>query len=133
MTETQKETIRSLRDQGFGYNRIAKQMGLSISCVTMHCLRNGLGGKGLSTHPSGPLCPQCGKPITLREGVKKRRFCSDDCRLKWWNNHRDLIDHYKTIPFACKECGSTFLAYPDSKRKYCSHKCYIRNRFVNNS
>ena len=132
MTEVQKEKIRTLRDQGYGYGTIAKQLDLSVSCVTMHCLRNGLGGKS-SASSKEPLCPQCGKPVTQREGVKRRRFCSDGCRLLWWNSHRDQLGHYKTIPFTCKECGKPFMAYPDSERKYCSHRCYINRRFKGKS
>ena len=29
----------------------------------------------------------------------------------------------------CRECGKPFTAYGNSRRKYCSHECYIRNRF----
>ena len=35
-------------------------------------------------------CPQCGKPVTQRSGHKKK-FCSDRCRMEYWNSHQDQV------------------------------------------
>ncbi len=31
--------------------------------------------------------------------------------------------------YRCPRCGSTFRAYRNRNRKYCSHECYIADRF----
>ena len=31
--------------------------------------------------------------------------------------------------YTCPTCGSTFYAYGNRSRKYCSHECYIAARF----
>ena len=38
------------------------------------------------------FCPRCGAPITENRTGRKKKFCSDKCRLKYWKyvyRHRD--------------------------------------------
>ena len=53
------------------------------------------------TANSDPVCPQCGKPI-----VQKAVYS-----------------------YTCIGCGCAFTAYGNDHRKYCSHACYIQDRF----
>jgi len=46
MTDEQRQKIKMLRYQGFGYKKIADEVGLSRDSVRGYCLRNGLGGCG---------------------------------------------------------------------------------------
>ncbi|WP_236006247.1 sigma-70 region 4 domain-containing protein [Paradesulfitobacterium ferrireducens] len=46
MTDDQRQKIKMLRYQGFGYKKIADEVGLSRDSVRGYCLRNGLGGCG---------------------------------------------------------------------------------------
>jgi len=47
MTDEQREKIRILRYQGYGYNKIANQVGLSRNSVRGYYIRNGLDGYGI--------------------------------------------------------------------------------------
>lgn len=44
MTEEQRQKIKSLRYQGFGYKQIAKATGFSRDTIRGYCKRNGLHG-----------------------------------------------------------------------------------------
>ncbi len=46
MKQEQKELIRSLRLQGWGYKRIAKEMRLNRNQVQLYCKTHGLAGAG---------------------------------------------------------------------------------------
>lgn len=61
MTEQQREDIRKLREKGFGYKLIAKELGISANSVKSFCRRNELfepNGQTTSAH-----CEQCGKEL----------------------------------------------------------------------
>jgi len=133
MTDEQKIEIMSLRREGFGYTAVAKRMGISKDTVKSFCRRNGLAGRmavqGQECQTQGGRCRECGKPLQQTEGMKRRVFCSDACRVKWWHEHPDKIRRRAVYSFICAGCGKAFTAYGNSKRKYCSHECYIRSRF----
>jgi endogenous inhibitor of DNA gyrase (YacG/DUF329 family) len=76
-----------------------------------------------------PGCRECGKPLQQRSGMKPRVFCCDECRVKWWHEHPEKIKQRAVYSFTCVGCGKPFTAYGNFRRKYCSHECYIRNRF----
>lgn len=44
MTEQQKSIIKTLREQNFSYNAIAKAMGVTVATVKSYCQRSGLAG-----------------------------------------------------------------------------------------
>ena len=46
MKQEQKELIRSLRLQGWGYKRIAKELRLNRNQVQLYCKTHGLAGAG---------------------------------------------------------------------------------------
>lgn len=124
MTTEQKQQIIYLRRDGVGYGHIAKEVGISINTVKSFCRRNGMASK-----PDGSVCENCGKPIAQNPGRKRKRFCSSACRNAWWNSHLYLVKHKANYVITCQNCGKTFTVYGDSKRKYCSHACYIAHRF----
>lgn len=130
MTDEQKRKVTVLRQEGLGYTAIAKRMNLSKDTVKGFCRRNGLAGRrdtgGL---PEEERCRNCGKALRQTEGIKHRVFCCEECRVKWWHEHPDQIKQRAVYSFTCACCGKLFTAYGNSKRKYCSHECYIRNRF----
>lgn len=86
-----------------------------------------LKGKQLEYHAG--CCLQCGGPIKQQTKRKPRRFCSDECRVKWWNDHRFLKQHKNMRMVKCAGCGVAFPVYGKQEKKYCSHECYIRSRF----
>ena len=72
-------------------------------------------------------CPQCGKPITQRTGHKKK-FCSDRCRMDYWNSHQDQVLRKAYYTLVCKNCGQTFRCYGNAHRKFCCRSCYENYR-----
>jgi endogenous inhibitor of DNA gyrase (YacG/DUF329 family) len=124
MMDKQKQQIIALRRNGAGYGTIASQLGVSINTVKSFCRRH-----SLAAPPTDHLCEQCGRPITQNPGRKRKRFCSDACRNKWWNSHLDLVKRKAVYTFTCPACGKKFNVYGNSHRKFCSHACYIAYRF----
>ena len=75
------------------------------------------------------FCPWCGAPVIPNVRGRKKKFCSDKCRNKWWNARLDLVNRKAFREIVCVGCGRTFTVYGQVKRKYCSHQCYIEARF----
>ena len=136
MTDSQKREIANLRANGNGYGKIALALGISQNTVKSYCRRNNIGAGPVSaTEAVEPLkkgasfCECCGKEIHQVFGHKIKRFCSDACRNKWWNSHLDLVKRKAVYKYKCPGCGREFEVYGNSRRKYCSHECYIADRF----
>ena len=124
MKGEQKRQIIALRRDGAGYGSIACQLGLSINTVKSFCRR-----KGLAAPPTESVCEQCGSFIEQATGRKRKRFCSDACRNKWWNCQLELVKRKAVYTFTCPTCGKEFTVYGNNHRKFCSHACYIAYRF----
>lgn len=132
MTNEQKIQISSLRGDGYGYARIAAALGLTKNQVAAFCRREGLSGTKSAIHsdvPDIPCCKNCGKPLPQSEGTKPRKFCSGDCRQAWWNAHPEAVNRKAVYSFTCACCNKPFTAYGNARRRYCSHACYIADRF----
>ena len=136
MTVEQKRKIEELRRQGMGYCTVAKQVGLPSNTVKTYCRRTGLtpadeirAAAQVPKHIADKFCLYCGKPVVQIPGRKEKKFCSDICRNRWWNSHMDLVARKAMYEYTCPTCGNTFSAYGNRKRKYCSHDCYIADRF----
>lgn len=127
MTDAQKKQITELRKSGCGYKKIARVMGLSDNTVKSFCKRNDLMPTTVPNVKEG-CCPQCGGAIIQSGKIKKRRFCSDECRKLWGKEHPNLSSETAVYSFVCEECGTNFTAYGNSKRKFCCHDCYVRHR-----
>lgn len=131
MTDEQKQKIREYREQGYGYLAIASTLNSTKNQVVGFCHRNNLTGE-IGTGKvlnDMDLCRNCGKPLTQPVGKKRIRFCCSECRTKWWNSHPEMVNRKAVYPFTCAHCGSSFTAYGNNHRKYCSHACYIADRF----
>ena len=135
MTNEEKSRIAKMREDGVGYKRIAQALGLSEGTVITYCHRNGLAGAGTdSTEKTSNAihqqpCKYCGAMILQIPGRKEKKFCSDDCRNRWWNKHLAEATRKNMSNYVCPACGKTFSAYGKRNRKYCSHDCYIIDRF----
>ena len=125
MSNEQQLKIMALRQQGYGYIRISQQLGISDNTVRSFCRRN---ERGENTKAALVTCKQCGKQIKELAGRKPRTFCSDACRVSWWNSHLECVNRKAIYQFTCQHCGTSFSAYGNSSRKYCSHVCYIAER-----
>lgn len=132
MTDKEKYQITAYRDQGLSYTVISKKLGLSINTVKTYCKRHGLGGvRALETANEVEVCTceNCGMPVRQNPGRKKKRFCSDKCRNAWWNSHMELVNRKANYECICANCGKSFVSYGNRECKYCSHECYIEDRF----
>ncbi len=130
MTSEQKSQILSLRDSGHGYADIAAKLGISKDTVKSFCRRNGAAGiRATKQAEQRNRCPQCGKKLIQAEKQKPSRFCSDQCRQAWWNAHPEMVKQKAVYSYVCPTCGKPVTAYGNSRRKYCSHQCYVKARF----
>lgn len=135
MTKDEKNSIARMRKDGCSYSQIARELGVNENTVKTFCRRNGLTGTteempepvfpGITEKP----CHQCGKPVIQYLGRKEKKFCCDACRNKWWNSHLSQVKRKAMYEYTCPACGSTFYAYGNRNRKYCSHECYVEARF----
>ena len=103
MRDEQKRQIIALRRDGAGYGSIANQLSLSINTVKSFCR-----GHSLAAPAAGTVCEQCGKPVIQNLGRKRKRFCCDACRNKWWNAHLELVERKAVYTFTCPSCGKEF-------------------------
>ena len=121
MTDIQKKRTEELRLEGQSYSKIAEELGLPVSAVKSHCVRNKEQRKS--------KCEYCGKIVAQDPKRKHKRFCSDHCRNSWWNERPELVNRNKACDYMCRCCGKVFRAYEKEHRKYCSRDCYYRVRF----
>lgn len=120
MTNSEKETVLTLRGQGQSYAQIGARLGLSANTIKSFCRRENVGGG---------FCKNCGKPLSDVSKYKNKRFCGDCCRIEWWKKHRHLINKKAVYNMRCAGCGKDFESYGNKGRKYCCHGCYIAHRF----
>lgn len=122
-------------DAGYGYSVIADKLGISVDTVKTHCKRHGLSSKEIDKSRLGMqaadlhYCQECGEVVMQPPKRKFKKFCSDKCRMKWWNTHQFLIKKEANYYIVCKNCGKQFVSYGNKERKYCCHTCYIQDRF----
>lgn len=138
MTEEQKARIQKLRVDGYGYTKIARMLGLSENTVKSFCRRKGLNGVASEkvTVPADHekhFCLCCGTEVAQNPGRKEKKFCSDRCRNQWWNSHLEQVNRKAVYEYICPCCKKPFTAYGNKNRKYCSHECYIKDRFGGDS
>jgi uncharacterized protein YjcR len=137
MTLFQKEQIQRMLSEGMGYSKIASCLNISVNTIKSYCRRNDLGGmaevsqdeENTAENEMSSFCKNCGKPIKQIDGVKQRKFCSDKCRMAWWNSNTDMVNRKAIYHLECAGCSKPFNSYGNKKRKYCCHSCYIKDRF----
>ena len=130
MTEEQKNLIIKYRNSGLGYATVAKEIGLTKDAVVAFCRRKGrTGNMAVKVLEAAGYCKECGVALVQATGMKTRVFCSTECRKKWWKEHPEMLNKKALYFYICAKCGKEFTAYGNSRRKYCSHACYIKDRF----
>jgi len=117
-----KRKILELKQMGYGYKKIAKELNLSLSVVRYAC------NKMNEEELLGGSCEQCHVKLKSIKGRKEKRFCSDKCRWKWWNQHHDELKKRAYYTHICKYCNKEFTIYAVKERNYCSHECYINDK-----
>ena len=102
MTDGDMERISSLKQQGKSAAAIAEMLRLPLNTVKSY-LRRHPGTEDAHT------CPQCGKAVMQNKGRKEKRFCSDRCRMGWWNAHQSEMNKKAYYTLVCQQCGKEFV------------------------
>ena len=116
-----KIAINNMRLEGHSPSVIAAKLGLSAGTVRSHIHR----------HPSIPgakACKNCGIPLMQPKGRREKKFCSDTCRMAWWNSHQEDVSRKAYYDLVCQHCGKEFESYGNKNRKYCCRTCYVASR-----
>lgn len=130
MTSEQKSKVNELRKNGLGYVKIGSLLGISKDTVKTYCRRNNITPEEQGNQNNdATLCKGCGKPVIQKKGCREMSFCSPECRQDWWNSHPEIVNRKAIYDYVCAGCGKPFSAYGNSHRKYCTHSCYIADRF----
>lgn len=122
-SEIIKQRVIDMRARGATYGDIARETKLSRNTVKSICRRATI---EISVGESRG-CEQCGQVLETESWA--RRFCSDACRLAWWHAHPEQLNRQAIYSFTCHGCGTSFEAYGNKGRKYCTHACYVCHRF----
>lgn len=123
MTSQQAAKIEELQKAGLSASTIAKAMEIPLNTVKSYLRRN------LQHNEDPALCQVCGKKLKQIPHKRKKKFCSDRCRMDWWNGHPDRVNRKALYEYTCPCCGKRFTVYGNSHRTYCSHACYISSRY----
>ena len=141
MIINKKNKIKELRMKGIGYRNISSETGIPRDTVRSFCRRNGLDGYASAIHAEKPetdqkngkegQCRYCGKKLEQSPTGRKKKFCNEDCRRKWWKLHPEKINRKQDAFYkgTCAYCRREFFSYGNKGRRYCSHACYIHDRF----
>lgn len=78
--------------------------------------------------PQG-FCTNSGSEQKHQPSGKTDELRCEDCRGPVKRKPRTKNKQGPYYRFTCAHCGKPFTAYGNSKRKYCSHSCYILDRF----
>ncbi len=130
MTDMQKEVIRKLRMQGLSNRMIAQRTGVSYEAIKSFCWRNSIvKNEEEPVRTPNDNCRECGVHVEQNPKRKHKDFCSDACRRAWWKKNRVYGNKKSAVQATCAFCGKVFYAYTSQNKKYCSHPCYIKDRF----
>lgn len=124
MTENERSQIVALQYKGYGYKRIAAETGLALNTVKSFCARHPVQSK--KTQEQSNLCRNCGKPLEQTPHKRKKMYCSDTCRMTWWNARQERVQRKAYYTLTCQCCGQQFESYGNSHRKFCSRTCYLQ-------
>ena len=117
--------IDELQREGHGYKKIAALLDLPLNTVKSYIRRHPV-TKEPTKVVSG--CLHCGAPLIQNTGKKEKKFCSDRCRMAWWNTHPERVNKKAFYTATCAHCGREFVSYGNKGRKYCSRPCFDNSR-----
>ncbi len=116
MTTQQRDQILTMKARGYGYKKIAKELDISENTIKSVLRRKS----------DEPHCKNCGAVLYNTSGHRQKIFCSGKCRYAYWRKNASSKGTVKSV---CLNCGAEFSDYSYRHRKYCSHSCYISNRY----
>ncbi len=113
------EIIEFYQRKGFGYRKIANLTNFPADSVKYYCRKN-------TEADLTNTCLNCGTAIQQTMHHKQKVFCSDSCRMKWWNRHPEMVKR-KVEKHSCLYCGKDYFSHR-ATQKYCSRKCFYDSR-----
>lgn len=126
MTAEEVKTVSDLQQRGLGYKKIASLTGISVNTAKAYFHRHKVLRE--ETGADGTRCRNCGRALEIISGRKRRMFCSDACRLRWWNTHPGEVKRKAYYSFICPQCGKSFESYGNNHRTFCSRSCAGQSR-----
>ena len=126
MTDNERNRVIELQHKGYGYKRIASAIGLPVNTVKSFCFRHPIRDDEILK--SKGLCRNCRTPIEQTPHKRKKLFCSDSCRMAWWNAHPEKVKRKAYYTLTCRCCGKQFESYGNVHRQFCSRSCYAQFR-----
>ena len=121
MTDIEKITIDALAANNVPVAKIAEQVGISRNTIKSYLQRK----------KAADVCLNCGAVLKHFPHHKKKKFCSDKCRMHYWNTHPQEMALKKAIIIKCEHCGKDVLSYRKKARRYCSRACAVEGRKQN--
>ena len=127
MTEREKKEVVRLRKNGLSFGMIAKKTGLAPTTIKSFIKRN---ADAVSIEPVRNIglsgtCRRCGAAIYSISGHKEKKFCSDDCRSRYWIEQLDKANSNALHTAVCEHCSKAFSYYGTRQRRFCSRECYF--------
>ena len=122
MRNDERLRIEQLKQNGYGYKRIAAELNLSPNTVKAYLRRKKVSENGVK------VCKNCGASVHQLAHRKEKLFCSDACRMAWWNKHQSQVKRKAFYHLTCAYCGNSFVSYGNKNRVYCSRSCYALAR-----
>ncbi len=116
MTIKQKLQIEKMRKDGCSLKEISTELSVSLGTIKSY----------FSRKDNTVKCEYC--DTTLQQQKKRKRFCSDRCRMNWWREHRE--ESHKTGFQLCPICHAAFVTYPSKHQIYCSKQCAGKARWI---
>ncbi len=118
MTDKEKTTIDNLAASGTSITDISEKLHISRNTVKSYLQRK----------KTVDVCLNCGAVLTHIPQKKKKKFCSDKCRMHYWNTHPNEMSHTNAVIIKCEVCGKDVLSYLKKTRRFCSHECAAKGR-----
>lgn len=95
------------------YGQIGKALNISAETVKTFCHRNNVKAPKAVEDKNIVFCMGCGEIVPQDPKRKHKKFCSDKCRVAWWNNNPDKVNRKAMHDFTCAYCGKSFSAYSE--------------------
>ena len=121
MTKEEIAKIYELKNNGLGYKKIASVLNLPVGTIKSLIIRH--------KNSNESCCLNCGVRISNKPKIKRKKFCSNECKRRYIATHPECISKEKSIIKICPNCGKEFISYKSTNRKFCSHSCYINFRY----
>jgi len=121
MTQNDKEQILNMSNAGMSPTDISNEMGISRNTIKSFLRRSKL-------TKEEAVCFNCGKLLKFIPHKKKKKFCSDKCRMHYWNTHTNEMSHTNAVIIKCEVCGKDVLSYRKKPRRFCSRECAAKGR-----